>query len=126
MASLVVKRQFERRKRKWRIWVWDVGKQLCGQAVVHGLNLLVRLPRPPILPARGAISNPDEQISNVVADAANNNPCSLYFLNILIDTTVGVLIFYVTLKALTWYLSEKLGREGFISGQYGNPPKPLL
>lgn len=66
------------------------------------------------------------QISNVVADAADNNPCSLYFLNILIDTTVGVLIFYLTLKGLTWYLTERLGKEGFVSGQYGTPPKPIL
>lgn len=29
------------------------------------------------------------QISSVVADAGDKNPCSLYFLNILIDTTVG-------------------------------------
>lgn len=31
------------------------------------------------------------QISSVVADAGDKNPCSLYFLNILIDTTVGAL-----------------------------------
>lgn len=66
------------------------------------------------------------QISNVVAEAADNNPCSLYFLNILIDTTVGVMIFYLTLKALTWYLTERLGKEGFVSGQYGVPPRPIL
>jgi hypothetical protein len=41
ISSLVVKRQLEKRKRPWRIWLWDVGKQLTGQAVIHLLNLLV-------------------------------------------------------------------------------------
>jgi hypothetical protein len=43
ITSLIIKRQLEKRKRPWRIWLWDVGKQLVGQALVHALNLLVRL-----------------------------------------------------------------------------------
>ncbi|KAK6905521.1 hypothetical protein L486_07124 [Kwoniella mangroviensis CBS 10435] len=105
ILSLVVKRQLERRKRSWRIWVYDVGKQLAGQAVVHGLNIL---------------------ISDVVASVAHNNPCSLYFLNVLIDTTIGVGIIYLSLKAYTWYFSKYMAMEGFISGQYGHPPNPIF
>lgn len=41
ISSLVIKRQLEKRKRRWRVWVLDVGKQLVGQAVIHALNLLV-------------------------------------------------------------------------------------
>lgn len=41
VASLVVKRQLEKRKRPWRIWLWDIGKQLAGQMVIHLLNLVV-------------------------------------------------------------------------------------
>jgi len=41
ISSLVIKRQLEKRKRRWRVWVLDVLKQLVGQAVIHGLNLLV-------------------------------------------------------------------------------------
>ena len=41
ISSLIVKRQIEKRKRPWRIWLWDVGKQLAGQAVIHALNLVV-------------------------------------------------------------------------------------
>ncbi|WVQ97133.1 hypothetical protein IAU59_004243 [Kwoniella sp. CBS 9459] len=103
ILSLVVKRQLERRKRSWRIWMYDVSKQLAGQAVVHGLNIL---------------------ISDLVASAAHNNPCSLYFLNVLIDTTIGVGIIYFSLKAYTWYFSKYMGLEGFVSGQYGHPPRP--
>ncbi|KAK4687608.1 hypothetical protein P7C73_g2523, partial [Tremellales sp. Uapishka_1] len=102
ILSLIIKRQLEKRKRPWRIWLWDVGKQLVGQMVIHGLNLL---------------------ISSLVAHAADNNPCSLYFLNVLIDTTIGVAIFYFALKGFTWLFSMYLEWEGLISGQYGNPPQ---
>ncbi|ORX41273.1 Vaculolar membrane protein-domain-containing protein [Kockovaella imperatae] len=103
LASLVLKRQLEKNKRPWRIWLWDVSKQLAGQAVIHGLNLL---------------------ISDQLALAAHNNPCSVYFLNVLIDTTIGVAIFYFSLKGWTWVFSKQLHLEGFQSGHYGVPPKP--
>lgn len=52
IASLVIKKQLEKRKRSWRIWFLDVSKQLVGQAVVHALNLIVRfLNHPPGAPA---------------------------------------------------------------------------
>ncbi|WVQ85312.1 hypothetical protein IAT38_007477 [Cryptococcus sp. DSM 104549] len=105
ILSLVLKKRLEKRKRSWRIWVMDVGKQLVGQALVHALNLL---------------------ISDLVASVANNNPCSLYFLNVLIDTTIGVAIIYFSLKFFTWYFSKHLGYEGFISGKYGTPPQPVF
>ena len=132
ICSLVIKRQFEKRKRPWRIWVWDVSKQLVGQAVIHSLNLLV---------SRDQTCLANDQISSLVAEAANNNPCSLYFLNVLIDTTIGkpsamrpranlnglgVAIFYFALMGYTWICTVRLGLEGYVSGQYGNPPQPRL
>lgn len=68
ILSLVYKRQRESPKRPWRIWLFDVAKQLAGQMFVHGVNLL---------------------ISDVVAHVASGNACVLYFLNILVDTTLG-------------------------------------
>ena len=47
---------------------FDVSKQIVGQLFVHGVNVL---------------------ISDLVAHHASGNPCVLYFLNILIDTTLG-------------------------------------
>lgn len=47
IASLLVKRQYEGnqrngiRRRKWKVWMYDVGKQLIGQSLIHGSNLLV-------------------------------------------------------------------------------------
>ncbi|OXC71063.1 hypothetical protein AYX13_00481 [Cryptococcus neoformans] len=105
IASLVIKKQLEKRKRSWRIWFLDVSKQLVGQAVVHALNLL---------------------ISDLVASVGNSNPCSLYFLNVLIDTTIGVGIIFLSLKFFEWLFSNYLGYDGFISGKYGNPPQALF
>lgn len=58
------------------------------------------------------------------ADAANpNNPCSVYFLNILIDTTVGVGILYLALKGFTTLFIRRFGAECFVTGHYGRPPQ---
>ncbi|KAF9782191.1 vacuolar membrane protein [Thelephora terrestris] len=103
ILSLVYKRHRESPKRPWKIWLFDVAKQLAGQMFVHGVNLL---------------------ISGVVAQRKSGNACVLYFLNILIDTTLGVGIIYYCLKYSTLLLSEKLGLEGFRSGEYGSPPSP--
>lgn len=57
-------------------------------------------------------------LSDAVAKHGKRNPCSLYFLNITIDTTFGVLVIYVTLNGLTRLLTERMGYDGFVSGQY--------
>ncbi|GHJ88606.1 hypothetical protein NliqN6_5008 [Naganishia liquefaciens] len=106
VGSLLVKRWYEgtggRKKRRWRVWALDVGKQLIGQGAVHGSNLL---------------------ISDQVADKGGSNPCSLYFLNVLVDTTIGVLVLYLALKGLTKACILVWGSEGFISGVFGHPPR---
>lgn len=102
LSSLVVKRHLEKRKRPWRVWSFDVAKQLVGQATLHACNILV---------------------SMVAGNSSSNNPCSLYFLNILIDTTIGVGIFYLGLLGYTKLFVKHMGPEGFTSGQYGRPPQ---
>lgn len=46
------------------------------------------------------------------------NPCSLYFLNVLIDTTVGVLIIWGLLRLARWTFVEQLGWKGWEMGMY--------
>jgi len=104
IGSLVYKRQREKPKRKWKIWALDVSKQMLGQLFVHILNIV---------------------LSDFVASGGGENPCSLYFLNILVDTTLGVFFIYIALKYVTYFLTERLGLEGFISGQY-TPPLPSI
>ncbi|KAH9912393.1 vacuolar membrane protein-domain-containing protein [Fomitopsis serialis] len=101
IASLIYKRHRESPRRPWRIWLFDVSKQIIGQLVIHGVNVL---------------------ISDTIAHLSSGNACVFYFLNILVDTTIGVGIIYFILHVTTWLLSEKCHFKGFESGQYGSPP----
>ncbi|KAI0299101.1 vacuolar membrane protein-domain-containing protein [Multifurca ochricompacta] len=108
ITSLLLKRHREKPKRPWRICghaslcrLFDVSKQVVGQMFVHGVNVL---------------------ISDVGSTRSSRNACVFYFINILIDTTLGVGAIYLTLHFLTWFFTEKLQLRGFQSGQYGSPP----
>lgn len=101
ILSLVYKRHRETHKRPWKIWLFDVSKQVIGQMFIHGLNVL---------------------ISDFGSHRFSGNACTYYFLNILVDTTLGVGLIYLVLQATTFLLSKKLHLKGFQSGQYGNPP----
>ncbi|KAG8218988.1 vacuolar membrane protein-domain-containing protein, partial [Butyriboletus roseoflavus] len=101
VLSLVYKRHWETQKRPWKIWLFDVSKQVFGQMFVHGLNVL---------------------ISDLGSHHSAGNACTYYFLNILLDTTLGIGLIYLVLQSATWLLSKKLGIKGLKTGQYGNPP----
>ncbi|GAA5872498.1 hypothetical protein JCM1840_006078 [Sporobolomyces johnsonii] len=98
LAALVAKRMREKPRRKWKIWLADVGKQVLGQAFVHASNVA---------------------ISALIANHRSDNPCSLYALNILIDTTLGVLLLYFLLHYSTGLMQRfhPLYQTGF----YGSP-----
>ncbi|KIJ69796.1 hypothetical protein HYDPIDRAFT_77379 [Hydnomerulius pinastri MD-312] len=101
ILSLVYKRHREAQKRPWKIWLFDVSKQVVGQLFVHGLNVL---------------------ISDVGSHQSSGNACTYYFLNVLLDTTLGVGMIYLVLPSTTFVLSKKLHLKGLQTGQYGNPP----
>ncbi|PPR02651.1 hypothetical protein CVT24_002134 [Panaeolus cyanescens] len=101
ISSLIYKRHRETPKRPWRIWLFDVSKQVVGQMFLHGINVLV---------------------SSLFSIHNAANACVSYFLNILIDTTFGVALIYITLHALTRLFVEKFRIKGCQSGVYGNPP----
>ncbi|KAH7923663.1 hypothetical protein BV22DRAFT_1130483 [Leucogyrophana mollusca] len=101
ILSLVYKRHREPHKRPWRIWLFDVSKQIVGQMFVHGMNVL---------------------ISDLGSHHSSGNACTYYFLNVLIDTTLGVALIYLVLHAVSFLLTKKLRLKGFESGQYGTPP----
>ncbi|KAF9226867.1 hypothetical protein BS17DRAFT_776254 [Gyrodon lividus] len=101
ILSLVYKRHRETQKRPWKIWLFDVSKQVAGQMFVHGLNVL---------------------ISDLGSHHSSGNACTYYFLNILLDTTLGIGLIYLVLQSATWVLSKKLCIKGLNTGQYGNPP----
>ncbi|KAG8952619.1 hypothetical protein FRC04_003980 [Tulasnella sp. 424] len=102
VLSLVYKRHREHPPRPWRIWLFDVSKQVAGQAIVHSLNIGIS----------ALVSRP----------STGNNPCTAYFVNVTFDVTVGVGIIWAVLHGSQNLLTKRLGLHGFESGQYGTPP----
>ncbi|GAA5994303.1 hypothetical protein JCM5350_003610 [Sporobolomyces pararoseus] len=98
VGGLVIKRMRERPRRKWKIWLADVGKQVVGQFAVHLSNVA---------------------ISDLIASTRSDNPCSLFALNILIDTTLGVLLIYFLLQYSTTLMQRY--QPHYKTGYYGNP-----
>ncbi|KZW04468.1 hypothetical protein EXIGLDRAFT_636054 [Exidia glandulosa HHB12029] len=101
ILSLVYKRNHESPKRKWRIWLFDVSKQVVGQVVVHIANV---------------------SLAALVGHVSAANPCAQYFIHVLLDTTVGVALLYAFLRLFTYLLVHKMQLKGFETGQYGDPP----
>lgn len=100
LATLLYKRHRERPRRAWQIWMLDVSKQLTGQLFVHILNVMFS--------AVGTLQD-------------GGNPCSLYFLNILLDTTLGIAVLYFLLHTLLHVCQYVFEWPGFVSGEYSAP-----
>ena len=79
----------------------DTSKQAISASLVHFVNLFL------------AIITPNQNYSN---------PCIFYFLNLGLDTTVGVYIVYVFLAWINRGASA-IGVTDITMGQYGTPPK---
>lgn len=113
IGSLVWKRYHEHpHRRPWKIWFYDVSKQVIGASFVHMLNLFLSIISK--LKIRFAISKSPNKICD--------NPCDYYFLNLLFDTTVGIPILYLFITSITHFLA-RVAVQGVTSGEYGNPPR---
>ena len=102
---LVLKRKHEYPRRPWKIWYFDVGKQVIGALIMHFLNVL------------GSILLSGEDVPDM-----DDNPCTWYFLNILFDTTIGVPILFFTLYYV-YAVADKLKMQDIMSGEYGSSPR---
>lgn len=127
MSSLVIKRYREYpTRRPWKVWFYDVSKQVFGALGVHVLNLVMS-----IISGKDLFGMLSFVVSLVVRrDAVSvldkkdelNDPCNYYFLNILFDTTIGVPILWGSL-IVVYRVMRYWHVEGIESGEYGNPPK---
>ncbi|KAK5687570.1 hypothetical protein LTS10_001709 [Elasticomyces elasticus] len=125
VLSLVFKRYRETPKRPWKIWFFDVSKQVFGSMLLHVLNIAMSLfATTDVVNAAKTVST----ASGTDADGRTPNPCSFYLLNLGIDTTIGIPTLYVLLKVLhSLFLYTAMARpiESIKSGNYGQPPKAL-
>ncbi|KAI9270448.1 vacuolar membrane protein-domain-containing protein [Phascolomyces articulosus] len=104
LLVLVYKRWRERPQRPVPIWALDVSKQFLGAGVIHFLNLAVSY----------LVGRP--------INGPKTNLCVWYFLNVLVDTTIGVGILWFWLHSLQWFLARYLNVRYIKSGEYGPPP----
>jgi len=74
-SILIVKRYVEKPRRPWKIWFYDVAKQIISSLVLHPFNLII-----------SAILSSDEKD----ADA-----CVWYFVTVVLDCTLGAFLSYI-------------------------------
>jgi hypothetical protein len=97
----IVKRYIERPMRPWKIWFFDVSKQILSAITIHFLNLLM------------AFSLSDTDINS----DDHTDECVWYFLNVFVDTIVGTFICYGLLRAVN-HLAERNNLKDIQSGLY--------
>ncbi|XP_044907323.1 store-operated calcium entry regulator STIMATE isoform X1 [Panthera pardus] len=88
-------REPKHERRPWRIWFLDTSKQAIGMLFIHFANVYL-------------------------ADLTEEDPCSLYLINFLLDATVGMLLIYVGVRAVS-VLVEWQQWESLRFGEYGDP-----
>jgi uncharacterized spore protein YtfJ len=122
LLTLVWKRWREVPKRPWKIFTFDVSKQVFGSMLLHVLNLAMSmLGSVDVANAAAAAAAVEDN-----GDGRKPNPCSFYLLNLGIDTTLGVPVLYVLLKLLHrifTYTPLANPPQSIKSGNYGQPPK---
>ncbi|XP_066206611.1 store-operated calcium entry regulator STIMATE isoform X1 [Saccopteryx leptura] len=95
-STLMLKRFREPKheRRPWRIWFLDTSKQAIGMLFIHFANVYL-------------------------ADLTEEDPCSLYLINFLLDATVGMLLIYVGVRAVS-ILVEWQQWESLRFGEYAS------
>ncbi|QUC17763.1 uncharacterized protein UV8b_02004 [Ustilaginoidea virens] len=130
LLSLVFKRCRERPQRPLKIWFFDVSKQVFGSVLVHIANIFMSMLTsgrfmPMLTSGRFSIKLEPGAAQARAEDPYVPNPCSLYLLNLGIDTTLGIPILIILLKIITGLVAlTPLGKpvESIQSGHYGDPP----
>lgn len=84
----------------------DVSKQFIGAGMIHFINIGISY----------AASQPNH--------GPPTNLCTWYFLNVAIDTTLGVFILWCWYRLISATLDLFNIKDGFTSGEYG--PHPIL
>lgn len=83
LLTLVFKRFRESPKRPWRVWFFDVAKQVTGSVILHLINLMMSEL------GAGNLENQVAEIGSQQQDEEGRkpNPCSFYLLNLAIDVS---------------------------------------
>lgn len=113
ISSLIAKRFYEFPiRRPWLVWFFDVSKQLIGAFGVHVFNVMLSLAPKNDDDLKPIVPPPDEII--------DDDPCDWYFLNIMLDCTIGVCILYFIFKYVNLFCKKYLKLTNIESGNYGD------
>ncbi|NXI38138.1 STIMA regulator, partial [Galbula dea] len=99
LISFAVKRFREPKeeRRPWRIWFYDTSKQAIGALFIHFANVFL-------------------------SDLTEEDPCSLYLINFILDATLGMLLIWLGVKVVSWIVQHKKYTH-LVFGEYGDPPQ---
>ncbi|XP_072928041.1 store-operated calcium entry regulator STIMATE isoform X1 [Hemitrygon akajei] len=96
--SLLMLKRFREPKyerRPWKIWFLDTSKQAIGMLFIHFANVYL-------------------------SDLTEEDPCSLYLINFLLDATLGMLLIYAGVRTVG-VLVEWQHWDSLRFGEYGDP-----
>ncbi|XP_064857983.1 store-operated calcium entry regulator STIMATE-like isoform X4 [Oncorhynchus nerka] len=95
-STLMLKRFREPKheRRPWRIWFLDTSKQAIGMLFIHFANVYL-------------------------SDLAEEDPCSLYLINFLLDASLGMLLIYAGVRAIS-AIVEWRQWDALRFGEYGH------
>uniref|UniRef100_A0A8C4UI76 Transmembrane protein 110 n=1 Tax=Falco tinnunculus TaxID=100819 RepID=A0A8C4UI76_FALTI len=98
-STLMLKRFKEPKeeRRPWRIWFYDTSKQAIGALFIHFANVFL-------------------------SDLTEEDPCSLYLINFILDATLGMLLIWLGVKVASWIVQRKKYTY-LVFGEYGDPPQ---
>ncbi|GMM56912.1 hypothetical protein DAKH74_035280 [Maudiozyma humilis] len=105
---LLIKREYEHPRRRLIVWSYDTGKQIGGSLSIHFINLalsVVKRKRGAIVALLVAVVQ-GHYGGGSPADSGDDEQCDWYFLNLLLDTTIGIPILWVILKGLNAVLQH--------------------
>lgn len=96
-STLMLKRFREPKheRRPWKIWFLDTSKQAIGMLFIHFANVYL-------------------------SDLTEEDPCSLYLINFLLDASLGMLLIYAGVKAVS-AIVEWRQWDSLRFGEYGEP-----
>ncbi|KAM9443947.1 store-operated calcium entry regulator STIMATE isoform 3-T3 [Clarias gariepinus] len=96
-STLMLKRFREPKheRRPWRIWFLDTSKQAIGMLFIHFANVYL-------------------------SDLTEEDPCSLYLINFLLDASLGMLVIYGGVKTVSAVVEWRQW-DSLRFGEYGEP-----
>ena len=100
LLSLSVKRITEKPKRPFRVFIYDVSKQVIGSLYAHGLNIIIAI-----------------NVAHLNNNNHYNDQCMWYFVNFIVDVFLGMAFNWICIKLVN-YLANKYGFVYLVSGNY--------